>query len=67
MAIARKWQKVKIKCGSGLARDAGGAICLIHRSDTIAGKPAPTKELFLSAKAFLRHDFVTDALSRTQE
>ena len=29
-------------CGSGLARDAGGAGCLVNHGDAFASKPAPT-------------------------
>ncbi|PJK35182.1 hypothetical protein CWC48_08225 [Pseudomonas sp. S10E 269] len=32
----------RTKCGSWLACDAGDSVCLIHRGDAIAGKPAPT-------------------------
>jgi len=28
--------------GAGLARDAATSVCQSHRSDAIAGKPAPT-------------------------
>ena len=30
-------------CGSGLVRDAGGAVSIDERSDVIASKPAPTE------------------------
>ena len=30
-------------CGSGLVRDAGGAVSIDERSDAIASKPAPTE------------------------
>ncbi|KAB0491388.1 hypothetical protein F7Q95_07335 [Pseudomonas psychrophila] len=30
-------------CGSGLARDAGGAVSQSNRANAIAGKPAPTE------------------------
>ena len=32
----------KTLCGSGLTRDAGGAVCQVNRGDPIASKPAPT-------------------------
>ncbi|PAA07666.1 hypothetical protein CJU78_13320 [Pseudomonas fragi] len=31
-------------CGSGLARDSGDVVCQANRGETIASKPAPTKE-----------------------
>jgi hypothetical protein len=41
-------------CRSWLACDAGDAVCLEHRRDAIAGKPAPTG--FVSSLPFLSTD-----------
>ena len=39
--VARKFDACRDYCGSGLARDAGGAVWQANRGDAIAGKPAP--------------------------
>ena len=41
--VARKFDACRDYCGSGLARDAGGAMWQANRSDAIAGKPAHTR------------------------
>ncbi|WP_413469235.1 alginate biosynthesis protein AlgK, partial [Pseudomonas lactis] len=38
--------------GAGLARDAGDSVHQLHRSDAIAGKPAPTQSRFHLASAY---------------
>jgi hypothetical protein len=42
MGMARQFLKMKIKGGSGLARDSGTAIWRVHLMAAIANKPAPT-------------------------
>ncbi|KAA8706652.1 hypothetical protein FIV38_02950 [Pseudomonas proteolytica] len=39
--LCRCWPRRRT-CGSWLACDPGDSVCLSHRSDAIAGKPAPT-------------------------
>ena len=39
---AHKIRARRVRCGSGLARDAGGKVWQANRGDAIAGKPAPT-------------------------
>ena len=38
---AHKIRARRVRCGSGLARDAGGKVWQANRGDAIAGKPAP--------------------------
>jgi hypothetical protein len=38
MAVSPRGQAQQNQCGGGLARDAGGSVCLRHRIDAIAGK-----------------------------
>ena len=42
---ARSARLAHLLCGSGLARDASGAVFELNRADAIASKPAPTEEM----------------------
>ena len=41
---ARSARLAHLLCGSGLARDASGAVFELNRADAIASKPAPTAD-----------------------
>ena len=41
-------------CGSGLARDASGAVYRLNRVDPIASKPAPTGLMVFTSSGYAR-------------